>query len=379
MTTACIGCTLRGAAKNPADNSHGVCTSCASGPIHVPCDRVRLCSETVGQWSKVSPHDAFQQWDTGKGAAMSARKFYLSPAPDGNVALVFRSDADASAADRLLGDAVVKPNRPLPLRHCAGAKGLCTSICFGSASDHSCLAHQRSRPTAGAKPASKRQRVTKPARSIDSTEGFLCGLLGDEEGDALSFESLRQLCDVERPDQLRKTDPHRLPSPVHSDSSRSTISAPPSPKEESWPEFVGWGAWAPPAADVALEEGDLLSTLDELLGAPARADDDDEFDASACFGALLPNAPLTPNLALPGHVHVLEEHASSHGPITAKWAKPSAQAARWRPRTDLGPTNKPNQAAPPLPLPLPALKPALKPAPKPKGKSKCIWKSAIVL
>merc|ERR1719345_564793 len=159
----CFACTLRGAAKNPANNSHGVCTSCASGPIHVPCDRVRLCSETVGQWSKVSPHDAFQQWDTGKGAVMSARKFYLSPAPDGNVALVFRSDADASAADDLLGVAVVKPNLPLPLRHCAGAKGLCSSVCFGSASDHSCLAHQRC-PSAQ-QPSSKRQRTTKPERS----------------------------------------------------------------------------------------------------------------------------------------------------------------------------------------------------------------------
>ena len=95
----CIGCTLRGAPETPANNSHGVCTACASGPIHVPCDRVRLCSETIGTWSKASPLDAFQQWDTGKGAVVAARKFYLSPTPDGNVALVFRSDADATAAD----------------------------------------------------------------------------------------------------------------------------------------------------------------------------------------------------------------------------------------------------------------------------------------
>jgi hypothetical protein len=370
----CIGCTLRGAPETPANNSHGVCTACASGPIHVPCDRVRLCSENIGTWSKASPLAAFQQWDTGKGAVVAARKFYLSPTPDGNVALVFRSDADASTADELLGVAVVvKPNRPLPLRHCAGAKGLCSSICFGSASDHSCLAHQR-RPTAQ-QPASKRQRTTKPVQAakqanMDSTEGFLCGLLGDEEeGDALDFESLRQLCDdgpVER-----------LPSPVHSDSSRSTISAPASPSKEDWPEFIGWEGVG--AADVSLGEGDLLNTLDELLGASASADDD-EFDASACFGALLPNAPLTPNLALSKHLKVLERGPT---PPAAKWAKPSAQAAKWRPRTDLGPTNKPSQPAAtplPMPMPMPALKPAPKPAPKAKGtKSKCIWKSAIVL
>ena len=219
MSTACLGCTLRGGPETPANNSHGVCTTCASGPIHIPCDRVRLCSEAIGTWSKASPMDAFQQWDTGKGAVVPARKFYLSPTPNDNVALVFGSDVDASAVDKLLAGEVVKPNRPLPLRHCAGAKGLCSSICFGSASDHSCLAHQQ-------RPASKRQRPTKLTQAakkakvakVDSTDGFLCGLLGDEqEGDALDFESLRQLCDdgpVER-----------LPSPVPSDSSRSTLSA----------------------------------------------------------------------------------------------------------------------------------------------------------
>ena len=373
MSAACIGCTLRGAPETPANNSHGVCTTCASGPIHIPCDRVRLCSEAIGTWSKASPMDAFQQWDTGKGAVVPARKFYLSPTPDGNVALVFGSDVDASAVDKLLGGEVVKPNRPLPLRHCAGAKGLCSSICFGSASDHSCLAHQQ-------RPASKRQRPTKLTQAAkkakgDSTDGFLCGLLGDEqEGDALDFESLRQLCDdgpVER-----------LPSPVPSDSSRSTLSAPSSPTKESWP-FVEWGELAPAAADVTLGEGDLLNTLDELLGTSACAADD-EFDASACFGALLPNAPVTPNL--PTNLKKLGGHAPPQGPNAVKWAKPSAkpsaQATKWRPCTDLGPTNKPSQvAAPmPMPMPMPALKPAPKPAPKAKGtKSKCIWKSAIVL
>ena len=376
MSTACLGCTLRGAPETLANNSHGVCTTCASGPIHIPCDRVRLCSEAIGTWSKASPMDAFQQWDTGKGAVVPARKFYLSPTPDGNVALVFGSDVDASAVDKLLGGEVVKPNRPLPLRHCAGAKGLCSSICFGSASDHSCLAHQQ-------RPASKRQRPTKLTQAakkakvakVDSTDGFLCGLLGDEqEGDALDFESLRQLCDdgpVER-----------LPSPVPSDSSRSTLSAPSSPTKESWP-FAEWGELAPAAADVTLGEGDLLNTLDELLGTSACAADD-EFDASACFGALLPNAPVTPNL--PANLKKLGGHAPPQGPNAVKWAKPSAkpsaQATKWRPCTDLGPTNKPSQvAAPmPMPMPMPALKPAPKPTPKAKGtKSKCIWKSAIVL
>ena len=375
----CVGCLIRGAPGANAHKSHGVCAACVAGPIHIPCDRVRLCSEALGKWSMTSPLDAFQQWDTGKGAVVSARKFYLSPTPDGNVALVFRSDADAAAMDHLLDGAVVKPNRPLPLRYCAGAKGLCTGICFGAASDSSCLAHQRSRrPPANKQPPPKRQRRAKGDASDDATEGFLCGLLGDAEVDALSFESLRELCD----DSNGPVE--RLPSPVHSNSSRSTLSAPSSPtKDESWPEFVGLGAWEG-AADVVLEEGDLLTTLDELLGATATAAAADGFDA-ACFGALLPNAPLTPHLALPAHLRVLERKPS---PSAAKWAKPSAQAARWRPRTDLGPTNKPNQAAPPLPtpalkplpLPTPALKPALvKPAPKPKSKSKCIWKSAIVL
>ena len=100
MSTACLGCTLRGGPETPANNSHGVCTTCASGPIHIPCDRVRLCSEAIGTWSKASPMDAFQQWDTGKGAVVPARKFYLSATRDGNVALVFGSDVDAFASWR---------------------------------------------------------------------------------------------------------------------------------------------------------------------------------------------------------------------------------------------------------------------------------------
>ena len=148
---------------------------------------------------------------------------------------------------------------------------------------------------------------------------------------------------------------------------------------------------APAAADVTLGEGDLLNTLDELLGTSACAADD-EFDASACFGALLPNAPVTPNL--PANLKKLGGHAPAQGPNAVKWAKPSAkpsakpaakpaaQATKWRPCTDLGPTNKPSQVAAPMPMPIamPALKPAPKPTPKGKvTKSKCIWKSAIVL
>ena len=87
----------------------------------------------MNKWPKTTPQDFFQQWDTGKGAVVSARKFYLSPTRDGNVALVFRSDADATAIDQLLGDAVVKPNRPLPLRYCAGAKGFCAVALGGDA------------------------------------------------------------------------------------------------------------------------------------------------------------------------------------------------------------------------------------------------------
>ena len=80
----CLGCALRDAPTQDAPGSwKGVCATCATAPICVPCDRVRLCAENIGKWSV--RRDPFHLWDTGKGAVVSARKFYLTPSPDGNV------------------------------------------------------------------------------------------------------------------------------------------------------------------------------------------------------------------------------------------------------------------------------------------------------
>ena len=84
MAFKCLGCALReGSCGTAAGSWQAVCATCSTTPIHIPCDRVRLCPESLGKWS--ARRAPFMLWDTGAGAVVSARKFYLSPTPDGNV------------------------------------------------------------------------------------------------------------------------------------------------------------------------------------------------------------------------------------------------------------------------------------------------------
>lgn len=325
------------------------------------------------------------------------------------VAIVFRSVAEARVVDGLLGGSVIKPNRPLPLRFCSGSKSFCSGICFGSATDTCCLAHQRPQPPVDIpEPSAKRQRAAE-------TESVLCAFLGDEEeeDDALSFESLRELCNVHEGAEGASDDAlpagSRQPSPVHSDSSRSTVSAPSSPHaEKTWPSssLFGWsdGVWEPAAAD---EGDDLFSNLEVLLceapcGSASMAVDLDSLSA-ANYAALacLPSppaasAPLPPHLSMPSDLLPrglsLEPARPSAAPCPPRGASPASlkpalprvkHAARWRPCTDLGPAKPraPSAVAPSAaPDAKPVAEPGAKPAGKPKNiKSRAIWKSAIVL
>ena len=215
MTSACHACVLRGGPHqaHPRDPWRLVCADCAGAPVLVPAARVRLCSERIGTWGQ--SRDVWQSWDTGFGAVFLARKHYLSPTPDGNVAIVFQSDADAVLLDKLLGALAVKPNRPLPLRYCHNSRGLCTGICFASSADTSCMTHR----TEPKKPKEKAKedadsRPTKRARlSTDSLMHFdfsACDTPakegGESDDDSLSFESAP--CPASRPP--RNT---RLPFP----------------------------------------------------------------------------------------------------------------------------------------------------------------------
>ena len=84
MTFNCLGCVLRDAPRGPAPTcGRGVCATCSAAPIEIPCDRVRLAPEALGTWSV--RRDPYMLWDTGADAVVSARKFFLSPTPDGNV------------------------------------------------------------------------------------------------------------------------------------------------------------------------------------------------------------------------------------------------------------------------------------------------------
>ena len=97
MALNCMGCALRAPPSDLTRGSwSGVCVTCASGPVLVPSERVRLCPESLGTWcSQNEPYpisaaktEPYMQWDTGDGLVVSARKFYLSVPRDGNVRLI---------------------------------------------------------------------------------------------------------------------------------------------------------------------------------------------------------------------------------------------------------------------------------------------------
>lgn len=132
---------------NPRSSWRRICDDCASkyvaSPLPVPNERVRICPDTLGVWGQ--SREIYQSWDTGLGAVVPARKYYLSPVPDGKVAVVLQDAADAETIDRLLAPRSVKLDRPFRLRYCSSIKSFCADECFGSAQDKSCLMHIKQR------------------------------------------------------------------------------------------------------------------------------------------------------------------------------------------------------------------------------------------
>ena len=127
-----------------------ICDDCAdkfvNKPLPVPVERVRICPDTLGVWGQ--SREIYQSWDTGLGTVVPARKYNLSPVPDGKVAIVLQDAADAATVDRLIGPQSVKPDRTFLLRYCSSIKSFCADQCFGSPRDKSCMTHikQRMRP-----------------------------------------------------------------------------------------------------------------------------------------------------------------------------------------------------------------------------------------
>jgi len=133
-------------------------------PLLVPSERVRLCPESSGTWGQ--SREIFQSWDTGKGAVVPARKYSLTPTPDGNVAVVFQDAADADKVDQLLGPLSVRPERPLPLRYCSSIKTFCPDSCFASKRDKSCMSHVKPRFRVGAEKLAVAAMVPPAADSL---------------------------------------------------------------------------------------------------------------------------------------------------------------------------------------------------------------------
>lgn len=304
------------------------------------------------------------------------------------VAIVFRSAAEAKIVDGLLGGSVVQPTKSFPLRYCTGSKTFCSSMCFGSESESCCLAHKPCRMNLreAPKPSAKRQNAEVAADDNKSWLPKWANFLGAEEaGDDLSFESLRELCDVQQGAEFSLKDDCRQSSPVHSESSRSTISVPASPPNDDLFDSFD-GLWEAPTG----ESDDVLSSLDHLLGEPTAAagegmaidlDSAASFDALACFAPLPAAAPAPPRP---------RPQAGTPGPAVPR-AKTPPYAAKWRPSTGLPCGRVPAMSPAGMP-PLPAVaKPAVsKPSPTiakkptkqatPKSvKGKAVWKAAIVL
>ena len=185
-------------------------------PLLVPSERVRLCPENMGTWGQ--SREIFQSWDTGKGAVVPARKYSLTPTPDGNVAVVFQDAGDAEKVDQLLGSLSVRPERPLPLRYCSSIKTFCPDSCFASQRDKSCMTHVKPRFRVGAEkpagaamapPVAKRQACPPapnspawPSAPAGSENAWLFDevlepLDKDEESDDTAFvdiEGLDEIC-----------------------------------------------------------------------------------------------------------------------------------------------------------------------------------------
>jgi len=207
-------------------------------PLLVPVERVRLCPETLGTWGQ--SREIFQSWDTGKGAVVPARKYNLTPTPDGNVAVVFQDAADANLIDQLLGPLSVTPERPLPLRYCSSIKTFCPDSCFASQRDKSCLSHVkprfRAQPEKAAEqaptpaPAAKRQDWASAPLPDNAWlfDEVLDPLDGDDEHQDDAFVSIEGLDEICQPIcDLGKFQPKAPRSPMPNQLMESSSSSTP--------------------------------------------------------------------------------------------------------------------------------------------------------
>jgi hypothetical protein len=194
-----------------------ICDECAekyvNKPLPVPIERVRFCPDNLGVWGQ--SREIYQSWDTGLGTVVPARKYILSPVPDGKVAVVLQDAADAQTVDRLVGALAVKPDRPFLLRYCSSIKSFCADNCFGGSRDKSCMAHikQRMKQQTECNPVMTKPQPRCPSISLVSRPlppqkapqsladaGWLddfCGIaaLGEDDDDgAMNLDDIHDLC-----------------------------------------------------------------------------------------------------------------------------------------------------------------------------------------
>ena len=164
----CHGCLLRG--EGAGDIKKGLvswrrlCTDCelhATSPLLIPHERVRLCTDSIGEWTQ--HHDLFHLWKPGApavdGVTVCVRKFALSTPPDDNVAVVFQRASDAKIVDDILESRMAKMIRPLTLRYSSTLRTFCADIAFPADDASSCAPHERGDDRAREKRARPREEV----------------------------------------------------------------------------------------------------------------------------------------------------------------------------------------------------------------------------
>ena len=144
---ACLLLAGNGRKLNARSSWRRICDECSdlfvTNALPVPISRVRYVPEELGIWGQ--SREIYQQWDTGLGATVAARKYALAAVPAGKVAVVLQDATDANTVDYLLGPLATRPDRPFLLRYCSSIKSFCADDCFSAAHDKSCLAHIKQR------------------------------------------------------------------------------------------------------------------------------------------------------------------------------------------------------------------------------------------
>lgn len=384
----CHACLLRldrSRPPNPRSSWRRICDECAdnyvTSPLLVPNERVRICPDSLGVWGQ--SREIYQSWDTGLGAVIPARKYYLSPAQTGRVAVVLQDAADAETVDCLFAPQSVKPDRPFRLRYCPSIKSFCADECFGTAQDKSCSTHIKQRKREQQGPTENKGGGRLPKREAEAEHGpATVGWLLDEvvvpdeshEEDFGTF-ALGDIYDLSG-----------VPSPRGPSCSSTASTA--TPRDLPPPVELCAAPWSGEEEDTIMHQDTIMDRLDTLLGSDEGAMSWSQTAVDVAFddvlgAALIAGAPLGRNdqsnakrigKALP--IKGVNAPISKHVTPSSKhmWAKrhPGVAQKMGKPLTPS------QQMGEPVPSISQKVGEPTRQAQGPTSKAKCVWKQQIM-